>query len=176
MPIVFQPWVGDRYWEANRFGARVLVLGESHYGTEEEVSPNFTKDVVQNLAIDHRHAFFTKISKVLLGLDSNQWLSDEERSEVWQHLAFYNYVQGFVGDTPRVRPNQDMWQDSKEAFLSVIEHLKPDLVLVLGVELGGAIPSLESNIDVCAIQHPSTGFSYAKWNPVVSEALKRVKS
>ncbi|EJL6763076.1 hypothetical protein NMS83_003770 [Vibrio cholerae] len=174
MPILFQPWVGNRYWEANRFGARVLVLGESHYGSGEEANPNFTKDVVQKLAIEQRHAFFTKISKVLLGLDSSHWIADEDRGEVWKHIAFYNYVQCFVSDKARVRPNHDMWQDSKEAFMSVIEYLKPDLVLVLGIQLGDVIPRLESNIEVCVIQHPSTGFSYAKWNPIVSEALRRI--
>lgn len=176
MSVVFQPWVGKCYKEVNRFGARILVLGESHYGTQEDLSPDFTIGVVEALARRERHPFFTKVSKVLLGLDSSQWISDEDRSEVWDHVAFYNFVQCFVSDQARVRPGQDMWRDSSDAFLQIIEMLKPDLVLVLGKELGENIPNLHSDIEICVIQHPSTGFSYEKWNPLFSDALKRIRS
>ncbi|EPN9988755.1 hypothetical protein ACT5BG_003405, partial [Vibrio cholerae] len=65
----------------------------------------------------------------------------------------------------------DMWENSKEPFLKVINTLKPQIILVLGKALGANIPELGPEIKVCVIQHPSTGFSYEKWNPIFAEAL-----
>jgi hypothetical protein len=173
MPVVFQPWVGNLYRASNRFGVRVLVLGESHYGDESETRPTVTTEVVRWLAQDERHAFFTKVSKVLLGLDGDTWLNDEARGEVWEHVAFYNYIQGFVSTDPRVRPTTEMWENSREPFLQVVRELNPQLILVLGIELGRNISAVNGDIEVCVIQHPSTGFSYEKWNGKFYEALER---
>lgn len=35
--VKFQPWVGDHY-HSSRYGVRVMVLGESHYGEPEDYS------------------------------------------------------------------------------------------------------------------------------------------
>jgi hypothetical protein len=123
MPVIFQPWIGNFYRTKNRFGVRVLVLGESHYGDEADTRPTVTTEVVRWLAQDERHAFFTKVSKVLLGLDENTSLSNEARGEVWEHIAFYNYIQGFVSTDPRVRPTADMWERAKEPFLQIVRDL-----------------------------------------------------
>jgi hypothetical protein len=50
------------------------------------------------------------------------------------------------------------------------------VILVLGKELGSHIPKLADNIEICCIQHPSTGFVYSKWNPLFSDAIKRAKN
>jgi hypothetical protein len=171
MDMIFQPWVGEHYYTDNRFGHRILILGESHYGDDSEATSDFTSRVVQDLAKDQRSSFFTKVSKVLLGLNSSDWLDDKERGDVWDHVAFYNFIQGFVSTEARVRPTDDMWENSKEPFLKVINTLKPQIILVLGKALGANIPELGPEIKVCVIQHPSTGFSYEKWNPIFEEAL-----
>lgn len=176
MPVIFQPWIGDFYRTKNRFGVRVLVLGESHYGDEADTRPTVTTEVVRWLAQDERHAFFTKVSKVLLGLDENTSLSNEARGEVWEHIAFYNYIQGFVSTDPRVRPTADMWERAKEPFLQIVRDLNPHMILVLGIELGSNIPAIPNGIEICVIQHPSTGFSYKRWNGAFLEALERARS
>ena len=173
MPIIFEPWIGSKYKINNRFGVRVLVLGESHYGDASETRSTVTSEVVRRLAQDERHAFFTKISKVLLGLDKNTWLDDKERGWVWEHIAFYNYTQEFVSTDPRVRPTEKMWINGEEPFLQVVHKLEPKLILVLGKELANNIPKIPNGIVVCKIKHPSTGFSYEKWNPIFQEAVQR---
>jgi len=80
--IVFEPWVGRNY-KNSRFGVPVLVLGESHYGDESETRPTVTIDVVHRLAQTKRHPFFTKVSKILLGIDQNGWIDDRTRGEIW---------------------------------------------------------------------------------------------
>jgi hypothetical protein len=174
MSIIFQPWIGNLYKANNRFGTRILVLGESHYGDESETKQTVTTEVVRRLAQDERHPFFTKVSKVLLGCYENTWLNDEERAEVWEHVAFYNYIQGFVSTDARVRPTAEMWKNSREPFFQIVRELHPQLILVLGIELGRNIPPVNGGIEVCVIQHPSTGFSYKKWNAKFLEALERV--
>ena len=88
--VVFDPWIGSKYFGENHFGLRVLVLGESHYGDVLESRPTVTTEVVRLLAQNERHVFFTKVSKVLLGLDGNTWLDNQQRGEIWEHIAFYN--------------------------------------------------------------------------------------
>lgn len=173
--IVFEPWIGSKYTKDNRFGIRVLVLGESHYGDESNTRSTFTTEVVGWLAKDVRHAFFTKVSKVLLGLDGKTWLDDEARGEVWEHIAFYNFIQGFVSTDSRVRPSAEMWEAAKESFLEVVNKLTPQVVLVLGKELASHLPPMPPGIELCCIQHPSTGFVYSKWNPLFSQAVLRAK-
>ncbi len=172
--IVFQPWVGNKFNGDNRFGVRVLILGESHYGQESEIQPTVTTEVVRLLAQQKRHAFFTKLSKLLLGLDGKTWIDNNTRGEVWEHIAFYNYIQSFVSDS-RVRPSTEMWDAAREPFLGIFHDLKPDVVLVLGKELATHVPTLPEKIDVCCIQHPSTGFDYKEWNPLFAEAIQRAK-
>lgn len=174
--IVFEPWIGSKYFSDNHFGLRVLVLGESHYGDVSETRSTVTTEVVRLLAQNERHPFFTKVSKVLLGLDGSTWLDNHARGEIWEHVAFYNYIQGFVGDDSRIRPSSDLWTFSKQPFLDVVQKLSPMVILVLGKELGSHIPKLSDNIEVCCIQHPSTGFIYNKWNPLFFEAIKRAKA
>lgn len=173
--VVFDPWIGSKYFGENYFGLRVLVLGESHYGDVLESRPTVTTEVVRLLAQNERHVFFTKVSKVLLGLDGNTWLDNKQRGEIWEHIAFYNYIQGFVGNDSRIRPSSDLWKASTQPFLEVVQKLSPAVILVLGKELGSHIPSLADHIEVCCIQHPSTGFVYDRWNPLFSEAVERAK-
>ncbi|MDA8518613.1 hypothetical protein [Citrobacter sp. Igbk 16] len=44
--VSFMPFVGEKYHNS-RYGVRVLVPGESHYGADEDWSPDFTQKVVE---------------------------------------------------------------------------------------------------------------------------------
>jgi len=169
--VTFKPWIGSKYATNNMFGKRVLVLGESHYGAPEDRVPEMTVNAVRRWAQEERAAFFTKTAKLLLGLDSNTWLSDEQRAEVWEHVAFYNFVQQCPGEYSRIRPTLDMWQAGRQPFLEVVRALKPDVILVLGKQLSSWLPQLPNHIRMCNVQHPSTGFDYNLWNPRFAEAL-----
>jgi hypothetical protein len=173
--IVFCPWVGSKYWDENRFGVRILVLGESHYGLEKDKCSTTTTNVVRQLAQNQRDSFFTKVSKVLLGLDETTYLDDQRRGEIWEHVAFYNFIQTFVANQARIPPTAEMWEAAQEPFLEVLTKLAPDMVLVLGKELSKKLPTIPKSIKVCKINHPSSAFSYRQWNNQFSAAVQQTK-
>ncbi len=175
--IRFKPWVGANYAHKNRFGLRVLVLGESHYGPDLVPTSGLTCEIVRRLGQVERNRFFTKVAKVLLGLDKATDISDEARAQVWEDVAFYNYVQSIVGNSARVRPSKEMWDAASTPFREVLDRVTPDVLLVLGFELKKRVDEIEipSNIEVCGVKHPSTGFDYGIWNPRFSKAVSRAK-
>jgi len=172
--IAFKPWVGSHYASpANHFRRRILVLGESHYGPTGTEHPDTTIETVQHFTHGGaRHAFFTKIAKVLLGLDETRWLSNEQLASAFQHVAFYNFVPMFAGDWSRQRPTPEMWEAGRAPFRKILKELQPHLVIVLGKALNYHVPDLPAGIQRCSIQHPSTGFSYAQWGPLVTDAIQ----
>ena len=109
--VTFHPWVGSHYEDSdNHFGFRLLVLGESHYNdamNENDQDPEwleysnshggksaFTQFVVHKWGQNQRASFFTIIAKVLRG--TAEWIDDDTRSEIWEHVTFYNYVSSYV--------------------------------------------------------------------------------
>ena len=173
--VVFKPWIGSNF-ESSKLGSRVLVVGESHYGEEGSEHDGFTADVVKACGQTDRLPFFTKIAKTLLNYDSSNYLDDQERADIWEQVAFYNYIQKFVGDTARIRPTNEMWEAAEHPFLEVVQSLKPEVIIVLGKTLAEYLPSVSDDIAVCYLQHPSSGgYSYAVNNPLVLKALSGAK-
>lgn len=172
MSIIFKPWVGSKY-VSSKFGVKIFILGESHYGDRHDEYDDFTVDVVKDWGKEKRLAFFTIIAKSILNYDSSNYLSDAERSDFWEHVAFYNYVQKIVGEGARIRPTDQMWKISEPALYKVIENLDPQIVVVLGKELRNNLPPLPENIEICYLDHPSSGgFSYKKNNTLIHSAIE----
>ena len=203
--VTFHPWVGSHYGSReNRFGVRLLVLGESHYNdtvNEGDQDPEwiqyrnshggervFTQFVVCKWGQNQRASFFTIIAKVLSG--SANWIDDDARSEIWKHVAFYNYVSNYVpwyqGNDRPERPTRELWQASKAPFEIVLQSLKPDAVLMLGKELSDWVISQHNhgnlrmyhtyqheNINFLGIYHPSSRrfFKYDEAIPAFNELI-----
>ena len=166
----FDPWIGSRYATDGVGGVRLLILGESHYGTAGAERPGFTADIVRQLGQQGRFRFFTTTQRLVAG--GRGWLPDAERAEFWERVAFYNYVQSFPGPRARFRPTPEMWAAAQEPFLRTLAEVGPQVLLVLGRELRRNLPELPAGVAVCAVQHPSSrGFRYAAWQPVVQAAL-----
>ena len=72
-----------------------------------------------------------------------------DKSEFWERVAFYNYVQTF-SSAARVRPSPEAWGDhvAVEAFQEVLDVLEPDRILVLGKDLWRSLPS-DDGLLVC---------------------------
>lgn len=79
--VKFQPWVGDHY-HSSRYGVRVMVLGESHYGEPEDYAPDFIQHVINEHAFQPRLRFFTIATNLLRGTTDEP--TAEERREAWQ--------------------------------------------------------------------------------------------
>ncbi|HIG9504431.1 TPA: hypothetical protein ACYFTC_005756, partial [Klebsiella pneumoniae] len=97
----------------------------------------------------------------------------EERREAWQHVAFYNYVQEFVGDAGRIRPTRAMWRDAATVLEEVVAELRPDVILVLGYQMWDHLPELP--VTWACVKHPCGGMSYdeaiPEFNRAIAEAL-----
>lgn len=195
--VRFQPWVGQNY--SSRV-PRLLVLGMSHYSWGDEELPDH---FVTNAVILHRIAtrpagkFFTNINATANG----HLPSKEEQIEFWQSVAFYNYIQEFVGDSPRRLHAYEFWQRSEQSFAEVLLRLRPQLVLVVGQLNWGNIANLngwsganlshapepryadtwwyrvgdESASLAFHVKHTSAGYNFRKFAPLFHEAEKVAK-
>jgi len=186
MPIFFEPWKGSEY-EHSR--PRLLILGESHYGdisSDPDATRSLTAEYVDN---KWSHRFWTNIMQVVAGAPKHEI----DRSEFWNSVALYNYVQGSAGPTAGQAPPKELWASSEQAFFSVLERLQPERVLVLsrrlwrnmssqgasGAELvvGGTahetwIYDYRGGTAIASwVPHPSYGFSWRRWHPVVAALL-----
>ena len=157
--IKFHPWVGNNYESEN---PKILILGESHYGDADENKEIFTQTVVKSWALrgEGSHKFFTTIAEILSDR-MDIWLSDDEAKEFWNKVIFYNYIQDFVGENARKRPIDEMWKQAKKPFEQVLHQYNPDIVVVLGKDLGWYIEQYADDFEkivFCYWTHPSAGF------------------
>ncbi len=197
----FYPWVGPQYTDGAIDGLRVLVLGESHYafGLPVERERGLTRLVIQEeLDGKRRHRFITGVMQALFGRDA---VRDRARVvTMWNAMAFYNYVQEYVGDASRKRPSKAAWLRSAAPLRSVLSTLQPDFVLACGRALYEHLKLVDGLTDdgefgkdgdkrtrsrlidlgegrrgvVGMIYHPSwSGFSAPEWRPRVREYLER---
>ena len=166
----------------------MLVLGESHYDdTPDGIDQHpdwvavqescgdqaFTRYVVNRWGKQQPHSFFTMVANVLLGRGKG-WHRDQKNAGIWDHVAFFNYVSTFVpweADQDRAnRPDDDQWMNSKVPFENVLKSLKPDAVLMLGVDTSNWVsynhnhhnfeqmyqPYEDNQISFLGIRHPSS--------------------
>lgn len=162
----FIPWVGARYLEA---GKRLLILGESHY-SDEELDRHATIDLTQQYVDGWNHRFWTNLMQIVRG--RAHW--EIERGEFWAELAFYNYIQETVGDSPGIAPSDAMFAAAKEPFQTVLERLQPHRILVLSARLwdrlapeGEAGPALAFGGQVrdTLVYRHAGGTALASWIP-----------
>lgn len=171
--VRFLPWIGKRY-DNSRFGVRILVLGESHYGGQQD-DVAMTREVVEVYTQGgDRIRFFTVIANVLRG--QSGWIEDTELAGMFQEIAFYNFVQTIVGEEPRCRPTFRQWVEAQEPFKAVLTELKPDVVLVLGVELQEKILEWPEGVEWAAITHPAGALRYAETFPKFHELVDQAKA
>ena len=129
----YTPWRGANYGTSRWPAVRLLLLGESHYADEDEdATIKWTKAYIAGGS----GSFWTRTMQVVTGLHH----SEVDRSEFWNDIAFYNYVQQPVGDSPRVRPTFEMFEAAQGAFWETLRELTPTHMLVLGAALWKNLP------------------------------------
>jgi len=133
--IKFLPYIGENYFNSNQ---KILVLGESHYGSQKMNSyPMWTRDVIekeylQDLAKGIKNSWikcFRTTAEILTGKEYS--CSDY----IWKDIAFYNFFQETVGDSnPRDKKyiTAELIEKSRMALKDVLEILNPDVVVVWG--------------------------------------------
>jgi hypothetical protein len=181
---LFQPFEGANYSSPAPFPGRLLVLGESHYLAEGDASPNFTQRLLQRLVEEGRTKgfktpYFRNVFYILTGKRSRD-VSDDCWANVWNSVAFYNYIQSLRISGPRIRPTSDEWLDAKEAFRNVLSQLNPQLVLITGIQLlghAGKIDDAKQSAERPGILLPTRDgeFAYARatYHPSSARFLAR---
>ncbi len=201
--VFFKPWVGKNYQNGGIFKKKILVLGESHYcGGCDQCGIKYvpecdsfenTTGIIESLLEGNksRHTpTFRKFERSLV----NKTTTLEESNEIWQSLAFFNFLQVSVSETRKSGTYED-YMEGQKAFLEVIEDLQPDLIIVWGIRLYGYLPNegwiqgeplVFDNYSVkngyyqlkqgkksrvIAVYHPSTGYSWDWWHKVIASQL-----
>ena len=191
--LTFLPFVGKDYKNGGMFGKRIMVLGDSHYGSVPDA--NITRDVMaQYLDADcEREGWmntFLKFERSLVNRESTA--SDSQR--IWQSLLFYNYLQVLL-DGPREAGTDQEYRDSAAAFFQVMEQYQPDLLIVWGKRLWQKLPydswtecdgvSVEGyvidngfytlrnghRVRALCVYHPSVGYSWDYWHRVIRKFM-----
>jgi len=190
--VKFLPWIGSGYWNGFN-GLKILVLGESHYcASEDDAVCTITRDVIRDLmdpSSPHEYYknTYTKFVGAMVG---HRGPTYEEKSFVWNNVAFYNFVQ-FPMTGPRRAPSSEEFQLSDDAFFKVLSVLRPDLIFVWGKRLYNHLPNFGSQgkdilapngkwietwqyespdggvVKIIPIRHPSSGFSPVFWHNVM---------
>lgn len=173
-------WVGDEYQ-----ATRLLLLGESQYSwleNGEVVHPSLdhaTEMVEDVLRRFPTYSFMTKLS---MALACEERPSLERLKQVWNRVAFVNYVPGTVGVGARVRPTPEMWAAAKNSFPDILKRLRPRRIVVLGITMWSMMPDSDLHItdnvqayrlpdgslSICwALNHPSRGLSWRELAGVI---------
>jgi len=145
--LTFEPFVGKKYYESN---PRILILGESHYITEDDVNDSL-KDITRNVLtsylgyrkgeVGEEYTYgswmktFTRFANVFNG----RKMSDTELVSFWNSVSFYNYVQYPIGKA-RVSPTAEDFLKSLDAFEKIVVELNPDLIVFWGYRLWNNFP------------------------------------
>jgi hypothetical protein len=175
--VRFLPWIGKNY-PSGLHGVRTLVLGESHYCNDGNWrTRQRTKNLIKGQVTGKgpyagKWWFWTKVVRTIGG-------PDDDKVAFWNSVSYHVYIQQFVGTKPRQRPTDEMWEAAVQPFYEMLEQLKPELLLVLGVGLWEHLPrdratsktktAVRYSIGRSAtlagfIRHPSSfGFPYQPW-------------
>src|SRR5262245_42128530 len=109
--VIFRPWIGAEYRSTTHWGCRLLVLGDSHYREFPSFPQHlYTRYVIRaHLRGEASHRFWTEVGRVVTGQSR---FTPETRRAFWRSIAFYNYIQEFVGPGPSNRPSRSAWSQA----------------------------------------------------------------
>ena len=205
--VKFKPWKGDNYKSGGIFGKKILAIGESFYCSEEDAIYTLTDKIVNDYLAIRDGEFrkndggwtntYLKFERSLKGKET----TPEESHEIWNSIAFYNYLQVPMSGAREPGYATD-YKNAENAFYEVINKLQPDLIIVWGVRLFEKLPGikdgwiwgdlLEFEWDngqkkiinngyyllkngkksrVIAVYHPSAGYSWERWHKVIASQL-----
>ena len=137
--IVFDPWKGAHYGPHSCFGIPVMVLGESHYDwpSRNRSIPlrNLTKNKIIEDELDPKNArsnpFYRNVVSGFLGSAAPP---HEERTEFWNSILCYNYIQRLMPNSKR-RPSSTIARESEEPFRAILAKYRPRFIAVWGYQL-----------------------------------------
>ena len=146
--VRFFPWIGTHYEEGLENGIKVLILGDSHYCID---APGEQKQK-HSCPKDHHHycdlcymdiechlKTQDTIRELLKGnacrahqvFESMVKKESMSQSDFWNRVAFYEFIQ-YSQTGPGAPLNHGDRSINKDAFLEVLNYLKPDKIIIWG--------------------------------------------
>lgn len=162
--LSWYPWIGSNYFRAQR---RVLIVGESHYNTGDNIDEAniktirekwTTRDVVQTYPVSHDrdNNMFENLHRCLFQTNHI------DRESVWKNVAFYNFVQrpmNYNGkEWEKERPTRKDIEIGWRVFVDVVNILQPTDCLFVGV---AAADAFNENMKTLGISYDGV-----RWNKV----------
>jgi len=180
--VHFLPWIGKDYQSGFK-GRRLLVVAESHYKDDGSMPTGFTRTCVDHAKDREAHIshFWKYLEQVHLNVERTSL--EENGGTFWDKVAFYNFIQTWIGTDARQSPQRRHFAEAHRPFFAILNALRPERVLVCGKRLWGGMPEPEDfcHDDVQAYRlqggepawclatvHPSSGrYSWRRLHPLV---------
>ena len=192
-PLTFLPFVGNNYSTGGIFRKRIMVMGDSHYGSVP--SHDITQQVMAwyldpTVEREGWMNTFLKFERSLVGHETSQ----AETQQIWQSVIFYNYLQVLLSG-PREAGTDRQYKDSSAAFYHMLNNYQPDTLIVWGKRVWQKLPwegwtegetiyvddyPIDNGtytllnghrVRVVCVYHPSVGYSWDYWHRVISRFL-----
>ena len=166
--LTWYPWVGAKFATAEK---KVLVVAESHYSSEndkEQIAKKLaevagdiglTKDVVWESHIyDWWHS--TMVSGLHRALFKTSRLPEQGRKSLWEHIAFYNFIQRPMEYNAEVkeRPSGEEFFAGWNTFVEVVKILKPEVVIFVGTT---AMRCFKQALSAMNVKHEEVSCEFA---------------
>ena len=117
-----------------------------------------------------KHPHFARIVTAVSCATRASMFTTQGRADFWEQVCYYNFLQEFLS-VPRVLPSAKSWDAGKKAFLEFLAAVQPDVVVAFSKRLGNVLKPLFGEVLLASVHHPSSGFAYARWNPVIARVL-----
>lgn len=192
--VFFTPFKGEKY-EEGICGKKVLVIGASFYcnrtdckyyndctDTKKKDSSQYDKQCSCNdgqpLSAEPSLAVEWDLRTYINFADSIKDFCGTSRDEIWQYVAFTNYVQYMLGANSNYRPTykSDLTERDYRAFNETLISLQPDIVIIWGCVINSRLKEQneyivdknrleETDYYVCEIQLPQMNKKVTIINP-----------
>lgn len=152
------PWVGTEY--INSENPKILIIGESHYAWEKEeddiepIKYLENKDFSRNFINQRGLHFLNKngieqthlVRNTERAIFNTTLVSNNNKLKLWNNSCYYVFIQRHLDSRDsQSRPTEQDYEIGWDCFFNVIEILKPDICLFLGLESSNMLNAFQKN-------------------------------
>jgi len=143
------PWIGKNYLQN-----RILILGDSHYATNQEAEREFedpysTIETIKAVIEKGPYSFYNGLYN-LFNLDTQK-----DIEEFWSKIAFYNFVQEIMKSVHQ-KPSTANRMEAWKCLAKVASVLRPAYILFLGIRNWYGTHALEGTDTKCKLEWEKT--------------------
>jgi hypothetical protein len=170
MDIIRLPWIGSKFKKSK---SKLLILGESHYSKPwglKNSDRNVTRNVISNREADSPFDVIYKLIQAIYNKDDVK----KEYDALVNYCAYGVIVQRILKDRSD-RPIRKDYENGWKAISKIIEVLKPNNIICIGVE---PINTLRKNTNLLSLEITFDNYSRktdAVWPSVANIKMKSKK-